>query len=47
MGVAYLDGTAVIWLGLGLLLAIFSCIFLAVYRLQKMNVGGWALSIAN
>ena len=46
MGVAYLDGTAVIWLGLGLLLGDFLVYFLAVYRLQKMNVGGWALSIA-
>jgi len=45
MGAAYLNGTMVIWLGLGLLLGHVLVYALAVSRLQSMNSSGWALSI--
>ena len=45
MGAAYLNGTLVIWLGLGLLLGHCLVYALAVSRLQSMNSSGWALSI--
>ena len=45
MGAAYLNGTMVIWLGLGLLLGHVLVYALTVSRLQSMNSSGWALSI--
>ncbi len=46
MGMAYAQGTAVIWHSLGLLTG-YCCVYgFITSRLQAMNIGGWALSIA-
>ena len=45
MGFAYLNGTAAAWLSLGMLIGAFMVYAFAVFRLQEMNSGGWALSI--
>ena len=46
MSLAYTKGTLVIWWSLGLLLGSFLVYAPAVFQLQKTNVGGWALSLA-
>ncbi|MCY4644831.1 MAG: sodium/proline symporter [Bacteriovoracales bacterium] len=46
MGMAYANGTQAIWLGLGLLFGALLVYMFTVFRLQKLNTGGWALSIA-
>lgn len=46
MGVAYTQGLGVIWYSIGLLSGYFSVYALITTRLQAMNIGGWALSIA-
>lgn len=45
MGAAYVSGTAVIWMALGLLVGSFIAQWLTIFRLQEMNHGGWALSV--
>ena len=46
MGAAFSTGTAVVWFGLGILAGAFVVALLAVPRLQAMNAGGRALSLA-
>lgn len=46
MGAAYTSGTLVIWLAMGLLLGHFLTYGFIVSRIQHINSGGWALSIA-
>ena len=45
MGAAYANGTAVIWMVLGLFIGSFISQWLTVFRLQATNHGGWALSL--
>ena len=45
MGMAYSNGTAVIYMSLGMMMGYFSCYAFVTSRLQKLNVGGWALSL--
>ena len=46
MGLAYGDGTAVIWFGSGSLIGAFLVYAFIIKNLQEMNTGGWALSLA-
>lgn len=46
MGLAYSQGIKAVWFGLGLITGHFLSYAFTVTRLQKMNEGGWALSIA-
>ena len=45
MSVAYTSGTAVIWLAAGILFGYLLVYAPVVIKLQKINTGGWALSI--
>ena len=46
MGMAYANGTAVIWYSVGFLTG-YCCLYgFVTSRLQTMNIGGWALSVA-
>ena len=45
MGAAYLKGLLAVWLGVGLLLGALLVYAPVVFQLQKINVGGWALSV--
>ena len=46
MGMAYAKGTQAIWMGFGLLFGGLLVYLFTVFRLQRLNTGGWALSIA-
>ncbi len=45
MSTAYTGGTLVIWIGAGLLLGHFIVYAPVILKLQKTNIGGWALSL--
>ena len=46
MSLAYISGTACIWLGLGLVIGNILVYGFTVKRIQDLNTGGWALSVA-